>query len=165
MPENTGENQAPPGERGSDGKFRPGQSGNPSGRPRGSRNRATRLAQDLLDGESEELVRVAIKRAKKGDPIALRLCIERLVPVRRSQAAEVDDLPAIQDAGDVATAAAAIIQAAAKGELSLAEAREWLALLDKQRTAIETRDLAIRLELLEELERDREKRYKRGLTR
>src|SRR5689334_5534051 len=83
MTEPTGPKQ----DRAVSGRFRPGVSGNPAGRPRGSRNRATLIAQDLLDSDSEDLVKTAIKRAKKGDPVALRLCIERLMPPRRSGSA------------------------------------------------------------------------------
>ena len=36
--------------RGADGRFLPGSSGNPNGRPRGSRNRASLLVETLLDG-------------------------------------------------------------------------------------------------------------------
>lgn len=32
--------------------FKPGKSGNPDGRPRGARNRATLVAEALLDGEA-----------------------------------------------------------------------------------------------------------------
>ena len=35
--------------------FKPGQSGNPSGKKPGTLNRATRAAQSLLDGETEAL--------------------------------------------------------------------------------------------------------------
>ena len=76
--------------------------------------------------------------------MALRLCIERLVPARRSGSAALE-LPEIAKAEDVAEAARAVIAAAARGELTLAEAREWMALLDNQRAAIETENLAVRL--------------------
>ena len=46
MPENAGQNQ---------GRWEKGQSGNPRGKPRGARNRATLLAEALLDGEAEAL--------------------------------------------------------------------------------------------------------------
>jgi hypothetical protein len=39
------------------GQFKPGQSGNPRGRPKGARHKATLAAQKLLDGESEALTR------------------------------------------------------------------------------------------------------------
>ena len=53
--------------------FIKGQSGNPAGRPRGSRNRATRAMQTLLDGEAQALTRKAVELALEGDTTALRL--------------------------------------------------------------------------------------------
>ena len=47
------------------------------------RNRATLAAMELLDGEAEALTRTAIDLALSGDMAALRLCIERIIPVRR----------------------------------------------------------------------------------
>jgi hypothetical protein len=58
--------------------FKPGQSGNPLGRPKGVRNRATVAAEALLEGEAEALTRKAIELALAGDPTALRLCLERI---------------------------------------------------------------------------------------
>ena len=49
-----------------------GQSGNPAGKPKGARHRATLAAETLLDGEAEALTRKAIALALAGDPIALR---------------------------------------------------------------------------------------------
>lgn len=62
------------------GRFKPGQSGNPKGRPVGSRHKATLAAQELLDGEAQAITRKAIEKALEGDGIALRLCLERIVP-------------------------------------------------------------------------------------
>jgi hypothetical protein len=58
--------------------FKPGQSGNPSGRPHGSRNKATLALEALLDGEGEAITRKAIEKALEGDTAALRLCLERI---------------------------------------------------------------------------------------
>ena len=66
-----------------DGRFAKGVSGNPHGRAPGTRNRATLAAMELLDGEAEALTRTAIDLALSGDMAALRLCIERIIPVRR----------------------------------------------------------------------------------
>ena len=66
-----------------DGRFAKGVSGNPRGRAAGTRNRATLAAMELLDGEAEALTRTAIDLALGGDMAALRLCIERIIPVRR----------------------------------------------------------------------------------
>lgn len=141
-PEVTGRNQA--------GRFEPGRSGNPSGRPKGSRNRATKLCEDLLGEDAEEVMQACIRRAKAGDGVALRLCIERLVPIRAARDRAVE-LPAfdVGKVGDLAAAAAAVIARAAAGEITLSEAREFMTLLDVQRRIMETADLAVRLEALE----------------
>jgi hypothetical protein len=68
--DNTGKEQ--------DTRFKPGQSGNPNGRPKGSLNATTLAAQALLDGEAETLTRKAVELAKGGDLAALRLCLDRL---------------------------------------------------------------------------------------
>jgi hypothetical protein len=49
-------------------QFRKGQSGNPAGRPPGSRNRATSMVQNLLEGAAEN---IAKRAAQLGPP---RLC-------------------------------------------------------------------------------------------
>lgn len=68
---------------GRNGRFRPGQSGNPAGRRRGTRNRATNIALALLDGEGEALTRKAIEMAHAGNETMLKLCLERIIPRAR----------------------------------------------------------------------------------
>src|SRR6266850_8122204 len=70
--------------------FQKGQSGNPGGRRPGCRNRATLAAEVLLEGEAEALTRKAVELALEGDTTALRLCLERIVPQRRSRALAFD---------------------------------------------------------------------------
>jgi hypothetical protein len=132
------------------GRFARGTSGNPKGRPRGSRNRTSQLCADLLGESAEDIIATVIKRAKKGDAIALRLCVERLVPIRaaRDRAVEVA-LPAAESAVDLVHAAAVVIDGAASGEMTLSEAHEFMRLLELQRRAIETSELVMRIEALE----------------
>ena len=68
-------------------RFRPGESGNPGGRPKGSRNKATLAMEALLDGEGEEITRKAIELAKDGDMGAIRVCMDRIAPPRRQTCA------------------------------------------------------------------------------
>jgi hypothetical protein len=66
------------------GRFKAGQSGNPGCRPRGSLNKATLAAQALLDEEAGGLTLKVVELAKNGSPMALRLCLERLLPPGRT---------------------------------------------------------------------------------
>src|SRR5579859_7991382 len=100
-----------------------GQSGNPAGRRRGSRNRATLAAERLLDGEAEALTRKAVEMALAGDPVALRLCLERTVALRRERAVPIV-LPRIASAADLAPAMDAVAGALASGAITAAQAGE-----------------------------------------
>src|ERR1700745_4171276 len=90
--------------------FEKGRSGNPGGRRPGSRNRATLAAAVLLEGESEALTRKAVELALDGDPVALRLCIERILPPCRERAVRFE-LPPIENAADVSVAVNAVTSA------------------------------------------------------
>jgi hypothetical protein len=65
--------------------FQKGESGNPAGRPRGARNRATILWQTLAEEAGEALARKAIDLAKDGHVGALRICLDRLAPARKAE--------------------------------------------------------------------------------
>ena len=136
--------------RGARGRFAAGSSGNPKGRPKGSRNRVTAACADLLGADAERIMARLIRSAKAGDKVALKLCVERLLPVRSARDRAVDfALPQVGRAGDLVQAAAAVIEHAASGEITLSEAREFMALLEGERKLIETADLAVRIEALE----------------
>lgn len=86
MSRNIGSETGAKGARDTKGRFGPG---NP-GKPLGVRNKATQAALTLLEGEAEALVRKAVEMALGGDLVALRLCLERLAPVRRNSAIQFD---------------------------------------------------------------------------
>jgi hypothetical protein len=72
--------------RNHDGLWKPGQSGNPAGKPKGTLHHATRAVLAMMEGEAEAITRKAIDLALAGDSVALRLVMERLVsPVRESR--------------------------------------------------------------------------------
>jgi Family of unknown function (DUF5681) len=133
-----------------DTRFKPGQSGNPAGKPKGARNKITRAIEALLDGEGEALTRKAIELAKEGDIAALRLCIDRLVPPRRDRPVSFD-LPNIDSARDAASAISAMIRAVSVGDLTPVEASDVARLLDAYVKAFEAAELAERVERLEKM--------------
>jgi Family of unknown function (DUF5681) len=128
--------------------FQKGQSGNPSGRPKGSRNKATLAAEALLDGEAEALTRKAVEIALAGDTTALRLCLERLMPARKHRPVTFA-LPHLETAADAVKATAALIRAVADGDLTPSEAAELAKLVDGFTRAVDLHDVQQRLEKLE----------------
>ena len=104
-------------------RFQKGVSGNPNGRPKGSRNNATLAAEALLAGEAEKLTRKCIDLALDGDPIALRLCMERIYPARKDRPVEFS-LPPINTARDAADVMSSVMNAVAAGQLTPADAAE-----------------------------------------
>jgi hypothetical protein len=127
---------------------RPFGPGNP-GRPKGARNKATLAAEALLDGEVESITRKAIELAKAGDITAMRLCLDRIVPVRKDRPVAFD-LPILEHATDAVRALAAIAKAVADGDLTPMEAAELSKVIDGYVRAIETAELADRLDRLEQ---------------
>ena len=128
--------------------FVKGQSGNPNGRPEGSRNKATILAQALFDGQAEELIQKCIQMALDGDSTAMRLCIERLVPPRKDRPVNLD-LPQMKCVEDTIKAMAVISSGVADGELTPSEGQVLSGMVENYRKAIETTELEERISNLE----------------
>jgi hypothetical protein len=142
-PNNTGRKQG-------GGRFQKGKSGNPNGRPPGSRNKTTLAVDALLDGEAETLTRKAIEKAKEGDMAAIRLCMDRIAPVRKDRPVTFS-LPPIAGATDAAKASAALLAAVSAGEITPNEAAEIGRLLETYVKTLETAELEQRLNKLEEI--------------
>jgi hypothetical protein len=116
--------------RKTDGTFA---AGNP-GRPKGARNRSTQAALVLLEGEAEALARKAVELALAGDPVALKLCMDRIAPPRKD-APVTFDLPTLTDSSIAPDAARAVLEAVGEGWITPSEAETVLKLLDGWRQA------------------------------
>jgi hypothetical protein len=141
------EQQKQPG-RGRGRPFEKGRSGNPAGRPRGIGKRASQEMQELLDGEAQGLARKVVELALDGNTTALRMCLDRIGPMRRQPAVPLR-LPPVRDAADLAGTMTAIIAAAGKGAISPDEGSRLARLIEIFLRAVETGDFERRLQLLE----------------
>lgn len=132
-----------------DGTFAPGFTANPHGRPRGSMNKATILAQALIDGEGEQIVRKTLELAKAGDGAALRIVMDRLLPPRKDRHLEFP-LPPITDVQTAAAAMSGLIDAVSGGEISPSEADGLASLIERRAKLSELAEFEQRLKALEE---------------
>jgi len=129
--------------------FQPGQSGNPAGRPRGSRNKKTIVLEALVDGEAEAVMQKLITLAKMGHDGAMRLCVERMMPPRRERPVPLP-LPRIETDADARQAAADVIEALAEGEVTPKEAERVLRTIAGAAVILQSSEVAARLSRIEQ---------------
>ncbi|HEX2243372.1 MAG TPA: DUF5681 domain-containing protein [Gammaproteobacteria bacterium] len=126
--------------------YKKGQSGNPSGRPRGISDKRTAL-RELLAPHAQALIEKTVELAKGGDTTALRLCLERIMAPIRAR----DDAVVIEQVGNTLTERSqAIVNASLTGQISPSEASTLMQALATQARVIESEELAARIEALEE---------------
>jgi hypothetical protein len=130
------------------GRWLKGASGNPRGKPRGTRHRATRAAEDLLEGQAKKLTAKCIELALAGDTTAMKLALERVIPARKDRPVALA-LPPLEGTPDLPTVTAALLAATAAGELTPGEAGELAKLVEAHRRAVETVSLEARVAALE----------------
>ena len=127
-------------------RWKPGQTGNPKGRPPGQ-SEITRLRASLAI-DVPEILAGLVMAAKGGDVQAARLILERILPPVKAieQAVELQ-LPAD---GTLTAKAAAVLSAAAAGELAPTQAAQLITALGTLAKIIEIDELAARITSLEE---------------
>lgn len=127
-----------------------GPSPNPSGRPKGSQNKATIAVQQLLDDEGEGIARKAIELALGGDITAIKCVLERIVPPAKSKPITID-LPQIASVQDTLAATSRVIQEVSSGNLTPQDGLLMVGLLEKFTKTLEVSDLEKRISSLEEV--------------
>jgi hypothetical protein len=141
MPETTDDYQGP--------RWGRGQSGNPAGRPKGSRHAAL-LALDQIGAEAgKDIMAAVVAAAKGGDMRACDILLRRLWPERKGRPVRMH-LPAIIAPRDIVAALGAVADAVAAGELSPEEGAAVAGILEAQRRAVETVEMEARIAALEQ---------------
>lgn len=146
-PEKSDTKQAP-------GRWPKGVSGNPQGKPRGTRHAALKALDAIGADGAAEVMAAVVKAATEGDMRAADILLRRLWPERKGRPVPVA-LPPITDATAMVAALAAITAAVGEGELSPEEGQAVATILETQRRAIETVELDQRITALEAQSKDK----------
>jgi hypothetical protein len=120
------------------------------GRPKGSRNKNRQEAQQLLDQHSKSITQKCIILAMQGDPIALRLCMERILPALREPSVLLPRTK-IGSASDVAATNQVVWTAIASGEITPDQGEKTAKVLEMQRKTLESVDTEKRLIVVENM--------------
>ena len=131
--------------RNTDGTF---SSGN-AGRPKGTRNLKTVAIESLLEGQAKALTQTAISKVLEGDSIALRLCMDRIMPAPKDRRIKVQ-LPSISSSRDLLKAASDVMISVQYGELTPLEGEKVISLLERCQKLFVSVDLVERIEALEQ---------------
>jgi hypothetical protein len=142
MPENAGELQAK-------GRFQKGCSGNPRGKAKGTKNRATLAAEQLLQGELESICRRLIQEATSGNMQAIKMILDRVLPPKRNSYTSFY-LPNFDDSTGILHAIDSIMKAVSQGNLSVEDAEMLTRMVDTYMRAKETYDYEERLSKFEQ---------------
>jgi hypothetical protein len=142
-------NVGDPPRRGRRGRWIAGQSGNPTGKPRGCRSHRNRELDQILEQNGSDILERVLKGARSGDTGCMRLILERLVPPKKSRTVQIDGFPVVTDLESADAAQTRLLSAVAAGELGLEEAEMLSNLISEKRKLLETRDIVMRIRALE----------------
>jgi hypothetical protein len=132
------------------GQWIPGTSGNPAGRPRGSRNASHNALLSILVAEGEQVIRRVISDALAGDQSAAKLVLDRILP--RSVCEPRSSLPRfpIRSATDASAAMGLLVEMTLSGEMSPVDAEKLANVLEAYRRTLESAAIEERLHRLEQ---------------
>lgn len=138
---------------------RPFQPGNTfgRGRPKGSRNKRSAVAQEILDQHSDPLSRKCVAMALQGDTRAMALCMERILPALRDPWVHLR-LPKLKQVKDVALGAKRVLEAIAQGELTPAAGEMISNLIENYRQTFEGQEMEARIAELEKRAQEQERK-------
>lgn len=128
-----------------DTKFKPGQSGNPKGRPK-DKTPATLLRKSIAD-DMPDIVKKLVELAKEGDIQAAKVLLDRICPPLKPQALPVT----IGTGATLSETGGNVVTATLNGTIPPDIGAMLIRALAEQGKLIELQDMADRLQRLEKL--------------
>jgi len=123
------------------------------GRPKGSRNRLTRKAQALFDEYQEPVIKKCITEALRGNPRAMTLCVERILPPQRDIPVRVK-MKKLETREGSDSAAQQVLEDMGKGKITPQEAERTYSLLANHRDYRENEEMESRIAAIEQIVRE-----------
>lgn len=131
-------------------RFKPGQSGNPAGRPK-DKTPATMLRKSIAEAMPDIILKL-VEQAKEGDTAAAKILLDRCVPSLKPQAMAIN-LPVN---GTLAEQGGEIIRATLSGHIPPDIGAQLITALSNQGKLIELQELTERLQRIEKQLESRE---------
>jgi hypothetical protein len=125
-------------------KFKKGQSGNPSGRPK---QESARI-REQLNQHSDEIVEILLNKVRDGDTVALKMALDRISPALKATSPNVE---INTGKNTLAMQAKSVFFAASTGEIAPDTAVNLISALGGVAKIIETSELESRVTALEEI--------------
>jgi hypothetical protein len=129
-----------------------GRSGNPAGKPRGTKSKNTQLIERLVTSDPtaiKDIIDVVVREAKAGQPWAVTEILKRLWVVPRSRLVKFP-LPRLDTLADVTAAISAVLEAVAGGLLTIEEGAMLADTLEKHSAVLKNESIERRLRALED---------------
>ena len=135
------------GESRNDGRWKPGVSGNPRGKPPGARRLIMRALEGQIAAAAPDLLASVIAEGRNDWRPALELL--KIIGLNKRTLVEALGLPKMETSSDILAGQRHIIEQVASGEMSAEEGNALSVMLDRQRQAIEGADMEQRVAAIE----------------
>jgi hypothetical protein len=130
------------------GRFKPGQSGNPAGKPKGTRAAIYAQLDGLAAAAGPEILQALVDKAKEGDARAADILLRRAWPERKGRPLRFS-MPELSGPAGLVEAMSAVTAGVANGDLTPDEATAIASVVEIHRKVIVAEDHEARLQALE----------------
>ena len=126
-------------------QFTKGVSGNPTGRPKGIKDKRHRF-NEAIESMIPDVLESVFQKAVAGDMTAAKMLLDRTLPNKRPEQERVE----IEHSGNIASDAQNVLRGVLDGEVSTDVGASLVSAMTSVLKAIEVEELAKRIEALEE---------------